>query len=80
MKTVELIVEETEWNPGNCIPGDTIAGIRVRPEETQLQSKIKKAGGKWDREKGLWGIRYDKVLEPGIEERMMKDEDMRNLR
>jgi len=45
-KTVELIVEESQWTPPPIKP-DKLVGVRVELNETELQRKVKLAGGKW---------------------------------
>ncbi len=72
-KTVELIVEEIDWEPPESgISGDTIVGIQVDYGEKDLQNSVRKAGGVWDREQKLWHLRYEKVLELGLTDRIMQ--------
>lgn len=73
LKTVELIVEEIDWDPpNNCIARDSIVSIHINFNETELQGKVKKAGGKWNKIRKVWDIRYDKVLKLGLKERMVE--------
>ena len=46
-KTVELIVEETGWEPQPA--PETAMAVRVAPDERTLQQQVKQAGGQWDR-------------------------------
>lgn len=63
LKTVELIVESTPWiHPADQIAPDAIVGIKVAFAEADLQRQVKQAGGKWNRERRLWDIRYDQVV------------------
>ena len=72
-KTVELIVEESDWEPNpHRIAGDTIVGLRVGYREMELRNKVKRAGGTWNRRRGVWEMRYDQVVELGLEERMVE--------
>jgi len=89
-KTVELIVEESDWEPSKSkilghalaetklalfnaeIGGHVIVGIRIDYNEKNLQHSIKKVGGIWDGEQKLWLLRYAKVLELGLSERIVK--------
>ena len=70
-KTVELIIDEVDWTPKKRPdhdepekkPGsdDRILGIRIGLEEQDLQYKVRKAGGVWDRKRRLWVIRAREV-------------------
>jgi len=86
IKTVELIVDEAEWEPRsnagtptaeppNHIADDSIVGVRVGLREKAMKTRIKKAGGKWNRKRGVWLVRYEKVVELGLEERVVEDPD-----
>jgi hypothetical protein len=71
-KTIELIVEEIDWEPRpRRIRKDTIVGIRVDFKEVELQSKVKSTGGRWNRKRRVWEMRYDRVKELGLEERIV---------
>lgn len=70
-KTVELIVDEVPWHPKPpAITGETVVGVRVGLNETDLQWQIKRAGGKWNRERRVWELRHDRVVELGLEARV----------
>lgn len=79
-KTVELIVDETDWEPreqrkeksDTGKKEETIVGVRVGPSEGRLQQKIRKAGGVWNRQIRLWEIGYETALQIGMEERIEK--------
>ena len=72
-KTVELIVEESEWTPPvESLTAATLVGVRVEFKETELQRRVKAAGGKWNPARKLWELRYDKVVELGLKDRMVK--------
>lgn len=72
-KTVELIVEERRWEPkASPLRADTVVGLRVGLHEADLQQRVKRAGGRWNPERRLWEIRYDRVLELGLSERIKK--------
>ena len=42
---VEIIVEESGWSPPER---PVIVGLRVDFQETELQRRVKQAGGKWN--------------------------------
>jgi hypothetical protein len=70
-KTVELIVEESNYSPSQPkISPETIVGVRVGLQEIAWQRKIKLAGGKWNREQRLWEVRYDRAVALGLEDRI----------
>jgi hypothetical protein len=73
--TVELIVAEADWSPPSpWIAAETIIGVRVGLRETELQGRIRKAGGRWNRSRGLWELRYDQAVALGLSKRIEKDE------
>lgn len=73
-KTVELIVDEAVWQPRPRRPkGETIVGVRVKWGESQLSYLVKQAGGKWNRERKVWELRYDQALALGLESRIVDD-------
>lgn len=60
-KTVELVVEQVPWEPGEraANPGKpgrppSLVGVRVAYEDRALQQQIRQAGGRWVRELRLW--------------------------
>jgi hypothetical protein len=59
LKTIETIVEEIPWIPK---PGkDDPVFLRIRWNEKGLQTKIKNAGGKWNKDKKVWILSYGEV-------------------
>jgi len=73
IKTVEIIVEESEWHPRRKrIKPEQIVGVRVDFREYALQQEIKKAGGKWNPTDRLWEMRYDEAEKLGLTERIEK--------
>ncbi len=73
LKTVELIIEETDWEPAEQFAPDQIVGVQVAMEETALQKAIRKAGGVWNRRRKVWEVRYDRVCELDLETRMVAE-------
>ena len=65
-KTVEIIVEESEW-----IPNDALVLVKVAWGEQGISYKVKKAGGIWNKSKQAWELRYDKVVELQLEDRLL---------
>ena len=74
-KTVELIVAETAWKPPQAkIKSESVVGVRIGVKEVELQRKVRQAGGRWNLQRRLWGLRYDRVVELGLEARVERDE------
>ncbi len=75
LKTVELIVDEQDWRPGVSIPIDKRVFVRIGYEETELREQIKAEGGYWEAGKKAWRVSYKKVLQMGLERRII-DRDL----
>ncbi|MEZ5541966.1 MAG: hypothetical protein R3F42_07975 [Pseudomonadota bacterium] len=73
-KTIELIVEEKDWLPGVRIPAQRRVYFRLGCGERELRDLVKQAGGYWNPERMAWNLPYGKVLELGLEQRIL-DED-----
>jgi hypothetical protein len=73
IKTVELIVEESLWEP-LPYPHSAAVGVRVGLPESDVRRRVKEAGGKWDPQRGLWMLRYDQVVALGLVERIVSVE------
>lgn len=67
--TVEIIVEESGWYPLE-IPA--IVGLRVDFRETELQHRVKQAGGRWNSAKRVWEIHCDQAVALGLKKRIVK--------
>jgi hypothetical protein len=67
--TVELIVETTKWQPPT-VTADHVVGVRIGLPEVELQRKVKQAGGKWNRERQFWEIRYGQAILLGLKARI----------
>ena len=72
-KTVELIIEESLWQPPpKPLRPEQVVGLRIGIKERGLQARIKTAQGKWSERQQVWELRYDKVVELGLTERIVK--------
>ena len=84
-KTVELIIAEQEWQPGEPHPQQEKAaglspkryytrrvGIRVEYHETELRKQIKTAGGMWDPSAQLWFVPEEEARKLGLVQRIAK--------
>lgn len=73
IKTVELIVDEQDWIPGVTIPADRRVALKIAFGESELREQIKRAGGYWNPEQKAWMLTYHKVLQMGLERRMVDE-------
>ncbi len=71
-KTVELIVEETAWKPRKAPASGTVE-LKVDWHEEQVREAVKGAGGWWNRQKRTWELRYDRVVDLGLADRIVRD-------
>ena len=79
-KTVELIIEETDWEPTENSKQEKIGkqkdemlvGVRIGIGEGRLQQEMRNAGGKWNRQNQLWEIGYETALRLGLKDRVEK--------
>ena len=75
VKTVELLVEEKEWEKkSGIIPQNKLIRIRIDYEEIQLRKIVKAAGGRWDKNERIWKLAYGQVIALGLEGRISNDE------
>ena len=73
-KTVELIVEEVDWEPRPRRPaGNALVEVKVAWGEAGLGRQVRRAGGRWNADKKVWELRYDQVMALGLEERMVQE-------
>jgi len=76
--TVELIEEESAWlteppvqSKKHSHPSSQRLAVRVEYWETELQEKVKAAGGLWRPRQKLWEMRYEDVVALGLESRVV---------
>ena len=69
-KTIELIIEENDWEPNKKLKRDELVCVQVDLNERELRKRVKKAGGKWNHESKLWEIYNENVVQLGIEDRI----------
>jgi len=74
LKTVELIVERTEWTPLRHYADDAVVPVRIGFSEKQLIESAKAAKGRWNPEARLWFIRYGKIKGTPLEKHIHIDE------
>jgi hypothetical protein len=74
-KTVELIVEESAWDPGaKKHQANRLVSVRLTAAEFALRQQVKGVGGKWNPQRGVWEVRYDRVMALGLANRIVDDQ------
>jgi hypothetical protein len=73
-KTVELIIEEKDWLPETLIPSERRVYFRIGYGEGELRQLVKQAGGYWNPDRKAWHLSFGKVLELGLEARILDEE------
>jgi hypothetical protein len=59
VKTVEIIVSESEWTPLPAkYPDSALVPLRIGLAEKNLQEQARAVGGHWDRKQHAWFVRY----------------------
>jgi len=84
-KTIELVIGEQDWQPGEPHPQEEKAsglaprryvtrrvGLRIEYRETELRKQIKAAGGMWDPSAQLWFLPEEEARRLGLVERISK--------
>lgn len=66
IKTVEIVVAESEWQPpAQRFMKDEIVWVRIGFVDRSQQQQLRAAGGKWDARRCVWNIRYDAAVKLG---------------
>jgi hypothetical protein len=74
IKTVELIVEKTSWQPpARKFTDSDIVPVRIGFGEKDLITRAKAVNGRWDPEVKLWFIRYEKIKGTVLEKHIVLD-------
>ena len=48
-------------------------GVRVGFAEVEMRDRVKQAGGKWNRRRKVWDMRYDQVVALKLEARIVEE-------
>ncbi len=74
LKTVELIVDRTDWTPpATKYSADTLVPVHIEGYEIELRAKAKAAGGRWNPEKQVWFVQYGKIAGTQLEKLIQPD-------
>jgi hypothetical protein len=69
IKTVELVVAESDWEPR--FAPDEIVALRVAFTDVATRNRVKQAGGAWNPDRTVWQLRYDRVVALGLRRRIV---------
>ena len=69
IKTVELVVAESPWDPR--FAPDAIVALRVAFNDVATRKRVKQAGGAWNPAETVWQLRYDRVVALGLRRRVV---------
>lgn len=72
LKTVELIISETDYIPVPAFPNHAEVYLDIAYEETELRTQVKVAGGRWDPTEKAWKLSWENALDFGLETRVRK--------
>jgi hypothetical protein len=65
------MIAEREWEPPPPrFAADTIVRVHVGFAEVEMREQVKQAGGKWNRSRKVWELRYDQVVALKLEARI----------
>ena len=71
-KTVELIIEKSEWEPPTSQwQAATIVALQIAVHERDLRQQVKAVGGKWNPREVVWELPYGQVVALGLTNRIV---------
>lgn len=74
LKTVELVVERTEWTPpAPRYPLDSLVPLQIEAADLRKRTMAKAAGGKWNPDVHLWFVRYGNIVGTSLEKHIHVD-------
>jgi hypothetical protein len=76
LKTIELIVERTEWTPPPPrYTADTLVPLRIEAADIPMRLQAKAAGGRWNPGKRRWFVKYGKIAGTPLEKHLHIDDE-----
>jgi hypothetical protein len=74
-KTIEIIIDRRPWQPGLKEPHkNKLVNLHIAYNDMSARKQVKAAGGIWDPKRKIWQLVYEKVLELGMENRIVNEE------
>ena len=81
LKTVELLVEERDWEPPRPpYADDQIVAVGIAFAEAALRARARQAGGRWNPERKAWELRYRDAVTLKLATRIVKEASSRRYR
>ena len=80
LKTVELVIEEKQWQPPFRWRDSDIVPVAVSYAEKPLREKLKALGGRWEPENKHWRVPYGLIRGTELEARIPSDFTMHRYR
>ena len=72
MITVELVVEEQEWQKNrNHIPENKMMAVQIEYGERELGLKVRSVGGTWNRKEKVWYLPWNAIKALGLQDRVV---------
>jgi hypothetical protein len=69
IKTVELVIAESAWEPR--FAPDEIVALRIAFTDVATRKRVKQAGGVWNPDRTVWQLRYDRAVALGLRRRIV---------
>ena len=69
-KTIEIIIDRKPWQPKETRKNELVS-LRIAYNDTSARNQVKAAGGTWDPKRKVWQLDFEKVLELGMESRIV---------
>ncbi len=74
LKTIELVVERTDWTPSSPqYAADALVPLHINASDMPMRFQAKTAGGRWNPEKRLWFVRYGNIAGTPLEKHIYVD-------
>jgi hypothetical protein len=74
IKTVELVVEKTAWNPpARKFADNDLVPVQIGYSQKELIADAKAAKGRWNPEERLWFVRYGNIKGAALEKHIILD-------
>lgn len=74
IKTIELIIERTDWTPPPPkFSSNTIVALQIEAYDIKMREQAKASGGRWNPEKKLWFVKYGQIVGTSLEKHLYVD-------
>jgi hypothetical protein len=74
LKTVELVVERTEWSPpAPRYAEEALVPLCITFDDVDSRAQAKAAGARWDPDQKLWFVKYGRIAGTMLEKHIYVD-------